>query len=105
MKVSIHKTDGKVYVDGVGLEVDTSDLPTYVKVVQWDSDLGKGHIEFVQDNSGKFVLNQSISDFSQFQHAVDGWNIKNEEMVKAQEALEAQQKEDQQKALKKGIKL
>jgi hypothetical protein len=43
VRLTIIKADNSVYIDGLALPIDCSDLPEGVEVVQWDGD--RGHIE------------------------------------------------------------
>lgn len=70
MKVTIVRPDNTVIVDGVARNIDCSALPAYLQAVQWDGEQAKGHLEFVQDGSGAFLLNQPILSFAQFDYLV-----------------------------------
>lgn len=72
-QVTIVRPDNTVIVDGKPHWVDCSSLPAYVRVVQWDGEAGKGHIEFVQDPHGKFMPNTAITDFAPYTSLTDAW--------------------------------
>lgn len=71
-KITIVRTDNVVVVDGVGLKVDCTSLPGYIKAIQWVEDTG--WIEFVQDHKGQFLKNQKIVDFTDYVYLVEKWN-------------------------------
>ena len=72
MRVTIVRAENKVNVDGVvRFGIDCSGLPPGVNVVQWGG--SSGWIEFVNDGHGEFIPNESIADFSPYQHLVDTW--------------------------------
>jgi hypothetical protein len=51
MKVSIIRPDNMVVVDGVGREVDLSDLDPAIHAIQFDSSTDKGEIEYVPETT------------------------------------------------------
>jgi hypothetical protein len=71
MKVTIIKDDGVVGVDGVFKKITVSDLPTGVRVVQWDSVLGTGHVEYYDDNTP----NSPLSSIAAYQIYIDDYNL------------------------------
>lgn len=71
MRLTIIKADHMVYVDGVPLPVECSDLPEDFHALQWDG--SDGWIEFVQGASGPAKLNEAISDIAPYQPYIDAW--------------------------------
>ena len=76
MKVTIMKTDKIVVKDGVAhTEIDTSDLPSNVGVIQWYDT--KGDIEYIDETKLPVICtirNEAITSFSPYQKYVDACN-------------------------------
>lgn len=49
MKVTIIQDDNAVYIDGAARKVDLSGLDPSIHALQFNTDTGKGHIEFDQN--------------------------------------------------------
>lgn len=89
-KISVVPDDKAVYVDGKSMQVDCSDLPTFIHAIQWD---GKnGHIEFKSDGSGRRMPNITFTDFTPYQFLVDRWNRANDEIVQKTKVEEEERK-------------
>lgn len=52
MKISVVRADNRVIVDGVGADVDCSDLSGHVRAIHWCGDACRGEIEFEPDAAG-----------------------------------------------------
>ena len=77
MIVTIMKNDGVVVKDGeTHIEIDTSDLPGSVHVIQWTG--SSGEVEHVDTSKLPHeiihVRNETITDFSPYQKYVDACN-------------------------------
>lgn len=76
MKVTIMKTDKVVVKDGVThTEIDTSDLPSNVSVIQWYDT--EGDIEYIDETKLPAICtikNETITSFSPYQKYVDACN-------------------------------
>lgn len=86
-KYTIVAEDDTVVVDGKALKIDCSDLPEYVRAVQWDGE--KGHIEYRPDAKGRQHGNVNIVDFTPFMFLVDRWTA---ERIKQDEELDARRR-------------
>jgi hypothetical protein len=73
MRVTIIPADGFVSVDGEGYgELDLSFMASDVHAVQWYDT--EGEIER-QDNRGRIVANEQITDMTPYQPALDAWQV------------------------------
>ena len=105
MKISIVRADNRVIVDGVGADVDCSDLSTHIHAIHWDSDAGRGEIEFAPDTNGVRMGNLEIASFNRFSFLQERWSLavveaehkkKTEKLSEAEKRLEnAQAMQDQ----------
>jgi len=70
---TISRTDNVVYIDGVAVPVDCSDIDPAVHVIQWNEEAQRGAIEFVDDdpNDGFKEPNQPIDDISAWRSYID----------------------------------
>jgi hypothetical protein len=70
---TISRTDNLVYIDGVAVPVDCSDIDPAVHVIQWNDETQRGAIEFVDTdpNDGFKEPNQLIDDISAWQSYID----------------------------------
>lgn len=71
MIVSIIRPDSYVVVDGVAAPVDCSDLPAFIRAIQWDTETCRGHIELMADANGRVYPNMSITDFAAYDYLCD----------------------------------
>lgn len=71
MIVSVIRPDSCVIVDGVAASVDCSELPAFIHAIQWNSDAGRGHIEFAPDSDGRRNPNMPITDFTAYGYLCD----------------------------------
>lgn len=71
MLVSVVCPDSVVVIDGVAAPVDCSDLPSFIRAIQWDSDAGRGHLEFERGSDGRVHPNLAITDFSPYDYFFD----------------------------------
>lgn len=88
--VTIVRPDNTVVVDGVGLKVDCTSLPGYVKSIQWTGE--SGWIEFMQDHKSQFLPNMPIADFTPYKYLSDKWveaKAASDAMAHADEAAKA----------------
>lgn len=74
MKITINRADDQVTKDGLTVKLDTSSLPAYVSVIQWDTNQLAGWIEFINDGSGVFLPNQKIVEIAPFQYLLDAYD-------------------------------
>ena len=72
MRVTIIQEDGVVGVDGVFRRVDLSDLDANIHAIQWDSEKGKGHIEY-DDSLEPRLENAELRDFAPYSVYVSRW--------------------------------
>lgn len=86
MRVTIIPEDGFVSVDGEGYsELDLSFMDADIHALQWyDTD---GEIER-QDNRGRIVANEPITDLTPYQPALDAWQAAKEAADAAAQAPE-----------------
>jgi len=70
---TISRTDNIVYIDGVAVPVDCSDIDPAVHVIQWNEEAQRGAIEFVDDdpNDSFKEPNQPIDDISAWKSYID----------------------------------
>lgn len=75
MKLSVQVEDGFVIIDGVGRMVDCSGIDPAIRAIQWNSEKGRGHVEFVDEdeNDGQRAPNLLIESIDQYQHLIDAW--------------------------------
>lgn len=99
MRVAIVRKANAVIVDGKGARVDCSNLLACIHVIEWDSNYGKGHIEYVNDpfsREREYLPNEVISDFSFYEDFIDAWQKswdEEQEMIRQrQEKFEREQK-------------
>jgi len=86
MRLTIIKDDNFVSVDGVGMNVDCSALPSDVHAVQFYG----GEIEYATDiKTGQRKPNERIADASAYQPLIDAWTIKKQEADAAAAAAAA----------------
>lgn len=71
MIISIIRPDSYVVIDGVAAPVDCSDLPAFIRAIQWDAETGRGHIEFMADANGRVHPNMLIMDFAAYDYLCD----------------------------------
>jgi len=90
MKVSIIKEDNKVVVDGVGHDVDCSELPTFIHAIQFDN--GVGHIEFKADENGRRMGNIKIMDITFANYLLDRHRIEDDRIKKEKKEAEEKKK-------------
>jgi len=90
MKVSIVKDDNKVVVDGVGHDVDCSELPTFIHAIQFDN--GVGHIEFKADENGRRMGNIKIMDITFANYLLDRHRIEDDRIKKEKKEVEERMK-------------
>lgn len=81
MKISIIKEDNTVVIDGIGYDnLDISSVENNIHAIQFDTEISKGHIEYVDDTS-----NTEITNLSDYQSIIDAHvSRKNDEDTKAQ---------------------
>lgn len=75
MRITISQDDGMVIVDGVAHEVDCSELPRFVRAIQWDSNRGAGHIEMDPDERGVRMGNLTINSIEPWEFLIERWRI------------------------------
>lgn len=68
MRLTIIKSDNKVYIDGVAKSVDCSNLPQDFHALQWNED--SGWIEFTNNHKAP----EPITNIDEFQFYVDAWH-------------------------------
>jgi hypothetical protein len=90
MKVSIVKDDNKVVVDGIGHDVDCSELPTFIHAIQFDN--GVGHIEFKADENGRRMGNIKIMDITFANYLLDRHRIEDDRIKKEKKEVEERMK-------------
>lgn len=74
MRVTIIPADGFVSIDGEGYtSLDLSFVGADIHALQWYET--EGEIER-QDNRGRIILNEVITDLSPYQQALDMWQAK-----------------------------
>lgn len=72
MKVTIIQSDGVVGVNGAFRTVDLADLDPAIHVIQFDTDKGKGHIEFDAGLDPRRE-NKALTELGGFSVYVDRW--------------------------------
>jgi hypothetical protein len=102
-QITIVPDDGYVYVDGVALTVDMTELPEWIHAIQWNGKTQRGHIEFKPDGKGQRHPNMPITDASAYHYLIDRWDIKRDEMQRGAAMAEVRTKtaEDAQRAQRK----
>jgi hypothetical protein len=76
MRVTIIPSDGFVSIDGVGYgSLNLSAIDASVHAVQWYGT--EGEVEVCNPVTRKMVENRSITSLSEFQAALDAWNVAN----------------------------
>jgi hypothetical protein len=76
MRITIIPNDGFVSVDGEGYsEIDLSFMDSSIHALQWYDT--EGEIER-QDNRGRVVANEEITDITPYQSALDAWQVAKE---------------------------
>jgi hypothetical protein len=75
MKISVVRADNRVIIDGVGADVDCSDLSTHIHAIHWDGDAGRGEIEFSPDANGARMGNLEIASFNRFSFLHERWSL------------------------------
>ena len=90
MKVSVIREDNKVVVDGVGHDVDCSELPTFIHAIQFDN--GVGHIEFKADENGRRMGNIKIMDITFANYLLDRHRIEDDRIKKEKKEAEEKKK-------------
>lgn len=72
MKLTIIPSDNLVSIDNVSYTIEIKNLYSNIHAVQWDDN--SGWIEYTDKP------NENISDITQFQQAIDLWNIENNKL-------------------------
>tara|TARA_R100001510_G_C7571866_1_gene147970 strand:+ start:335 stop:748 length:414 start_codon:yes stop_codon:yes gene_type:complete len=76
MKITIIKEDNTVVIDNLGFdEMDLSSVETNIHAIQFDTDISKGHIEYVDDR-----VNEEITDITSYQSIIDSHAQKKTEL-------------------------
>jgi hypothetical protein len=75
MKITAVRADNRVIVDGVGADVDCSDLSGHIRAIHWDGDKNRGEIEFEPDAAGIRMGNLDISSFNRFSFLQERWSL------------------------------
>lgn len=89
MRVTIIPADSFVSVDGEGYSnLDLSFMNADIHALQWYDT--EGEIER-QDNRGRIVANEEITDLSPYQPALDAWQAAKESAAVAAAILNEQQ--------------
>lgn len=87
-RVIVSREDSMIYVDGTGLKIDCSDLPTYFSIIQWDGT--KGWIEFAEDGRGRRMPNLEIKSIDAYAYLIERHDLRKKE-------LEEQAKKEKEK--------
>lgn len=77
MHVVIVREDNSVTIDGETRAVDCSGMESIIRVVQWVDT--SGWIEFVNNGSDPFRVNEPIEDLAPYQDLIDAWGEAAEE--------------------------
>jgi hypothetical protein len=72
-KISVIAEDNSVVIDGLGLQVDCSDLPYFVHAIQWDGK--QGELEFKAGPNGVRPAPMTIVDLKPFHFLLDRWDM------------------------------
>lgn len=67
MRIQINPGFSMVKIDGETRVVDCADISPDIKVIEFDTDSGIGHIEYNP------TPNRKLTDFKLFQDKVEGW--------------------------------
>ena len=73
MKISVVRADNRVIVDGIGADVDCSDLSGHIRAIHWDGNKNRGEIEFEPDLAGVRMGNLEIVGFDRFSFLHERW--------------------------------
>ena len=92
-RITISRADNVIYIDGVPEPVDCSQLPSYLRVIQWDGEAGE--IEWVPDVNGKVLPNTKFNDITPYMALVN-------EHYNAKDKRKKEQ-EDERKRLKDNV--
>ena len=95
MKIGVVRADNRVIVDGIGADVDCSDLSGNIRAIHWDGDKNRGEIEFEPDAAGIRMGNLEIASFARFSFLHERWALAAAEsahMKKTKKAGEAEQR-------------
>lgn len=79
MRVTIIADDKVVAVDELAFSNLVFEIDPQIHSVQWDS--VAGWVEYKTDAEGKKPANQTITDFSPYQSAVDAWDVARQSYV------------------------
>jgi hypothetical protein len=91
MRLTVIPGDNTVIIDGQGAQVDCSDLPSYVRAIQWDG--AKGWIEHHPDANGRQHANVEIVSVAPYLYLVERWRTKIVEQKKEALTHEAESAE------------
>jgi hypothetical protein len=76
MRVTIIPDDGFVSIDGSGYhDLDLSAIDASIHAVQWYG--AEGEVEVRNPVTRKMIENRTITSLSEFQPALDAWNVAN----------------------------
>ncbi len=82
MRVTIIPVDGFVSVDGEGYSgLDLSVMDADIHALQWHET--EGEIER-KDNRGRIISNESITDLTPYQPALDAWQVAKDAAIQAE---------------------
>ena len=82
MRVTIIPVDGFVSVDGEGYSgLDLSFMDADIHALQWYET--EGEIER-KDNRGRIISNESITDLTPYQPALDAWQVAKDAAIQAE---------------------
>lgn len=71
-------SEGRVYIDRVGLKVDLSDMDPAIHAVQWSETYGRGEIEFINDPYAppdQYKPNKPIWSREPYQKYIEAWSV------------------------------
>lgn len=73
--LTIVPSDNMVYLNGEGLKIDCSHLPSYIHAVRWNGQASPpfGELEFVPDPAGRKAPNIRFSDLAPYAFLQDMW--------------------------------
>jgi hypothetical protein len=91
MRLTVIPGDNTVIIDGQGAQVDCSDLPSYVRAIQWDGE--KGWIEHHPDANGRQHANVETVSVAPYLYLVERWRTKITEQKKEALTQEAEHAE------------
>jgi hypothetical protein len=99
MKLTVIRQDAIAIVDGVAASIDTSDLPAFIRVIQWDG--RAGWVELAADAAGVQAGNQPLAALGEYERFVDRWQLARAESeageIKRKISM-AEQKDEQRRA-------